>query len=240
MPARNETVRRFVRGLGRFVGLVAVAGGLGFALGAGLVTLADDVGPETTGARDDAATATTSTGGRTTAAPLVTPTIPTGTITAKPPTPATTTTAPSGPLARVRVRVLGAILHPAGTADGKRRRRARLTLRVRAINEGPTPLAIETPLLGIGAVRIRTDSAAETDATRFGELAAGETKAVTLRFELQGEATEKITIDRRARLNIAGRSVAFRLRLGQPVTPPSGRQADGGTQTGPETTQTTP
>jgi len=139
-------------------------------------------------------------------------------------TPATTpatTTAAAGGLGQVQVRVLGAILRPAGTPEGQQRRRARLTMRVQAVNEADEAVTIGRPVLGVGKVRINTDAAAETADEQLGELAAGTTKAVTLRFELAGEATEKITIDRRARINIAGRSLPFRVKVGSPVIAPA-------------------
>ena len=240
MPARSERARGFLRGLGRFVALIAVAGGLGAGLGAGLVALGGDPGSATTVAGGERTSETTAIAPSTSPPPsaATAPTVPArppaGTVPAPPAaTTPPTTTAPSGRLDRVGVRILGAILHPAGTPDGVRRRRSRLTMRVRAINRAGTPLTIPTPVLAVGSVRIRTDPAAETAATRFGELAVAETKAVTLRFELRGDATDKITIDRRARLYIAGRWQAFRLKVGSPVVPPASAGTDGATQTTP-------
>ena len=236
MAARSERARGFLRGLSRFVVLIAVAGGLGAALGAGLVALAGDTGPATTVSGTDRTSETTAIAPSAlpplsvATASTVTAPPPAGTVPAAPPA---TTTVPGGRLDRVGVRILGAILHPAGTPDGVRRRRSRLTMRVRAINRAGTPLTIPTPVLAVGSVRIRTDPAAETPATRFGELAVAETRAVTLRFELQGEATEKITIDRRARLYVAGRWQAFRLKVGPPVVPPASAGTDAATQTTP-------
>ena len=89
-------------------------------------------------------------------------------------------------------------------------------------SDGSGTLEIQSacPVLAVGKVRIGTDTAADTAAAQLGEVAAGATKAATLRFELASEATEKITIDRRARVNIAGRSLPFRLIVGSPVRPP--------------------
>ena len=216
MAPRQPRARAFLRGLIRFVALIAVAGGAGVALGAGLSQLAGDETATPSVSDEPTSGSTVLTGVATSVAPNPAPPPP-----PPPPPPAAATTTAAGPLGQVNVRVLGAILHPAATADGKRRRRARLTMRVRAVNESGGAVTIAAPVLAVGSVRIRTDAAAETAATRLGELAAGETKAVTLRFELQGEATEKVTIDRRARVVIAGRSLAFRLRIGSPVEPPS-------------------
>ena len=224
MRPRRERVRSFLSGLVKFVALVAVAGGCGVGIGYGLSTLSDEENPtapvasagsqtETTAPARPAPTATTP-------PPLTTattrqPVISTATAT----TPAVTPK-PAGAFAEVRVRVLGAILRPAGTADGRQRRRARLTMRVQAVNEADQAVTIGRPVVAVGKVRIGTDTAARTAEPQLGEIPAGQTKAATLRFELAGEATEKITIDRRARINIAGRSLPFRVTVGAPVTPP--------------------
>ena len=127
----------------------------------------------------------------------------------------------AGAFAEVQVRVLGAILRPAGTPAGRQRRRARLTMRVQATNEAEQTVTIGRPVLAIGKVRVGTDTAADTADAQLGAIAAGATKAATLRFELAGDATEKTTIDRRARLIVAGRSLPFRLKVGSPVRPPA-------------------
>jgi hypothetical protein len=226
MPPRRVRVRLFVRGLVKFVALVAVAGGLGVALGFGLSKLSEEKERSASVAGGDTQTESAAT----TTAPAITATTPPQISTATTPRPATstatvspptsTTTAPAGALGEVRVRVLGAILRPAGTAEGQQRRRARLTMRVRAVNDADQAVTIGRPVLAVGKVRIGTDTAAQTADAELGELAAGTTKAATLRFELAGDATEKITIDRRARINIAGQSLAFRLKVGPPVTTP--------------------
>ena len=229
MMPRRERVRSFLSGLVKFVALVAVAGSCGVGIGYGLSKVSGDDDPtasvasvasvatgaaetETAAAGRPASTATTPPQAATTAAP------PPSTATVR--TPATTTT-PAGALGQVRVRVLGAILRPAGTPDGRRRRRARLTMRVQAVSEADEAVTIGRPVVAIGKVRIGTDTAAQTADAQLGDIAAGATKASTLRFELANEATEKITIDRRARLNIAGRSLPFRVTVGSPVRPPT-------------------
>ena len=235
MPSRRERARLFVRGLIKFVALIAVAGGCGVAIGYGLSTLSDEMDVGATVASGDAQTATTATATTATSTatqPAITATTPARTATATTPrtatsttatasTPTTTTTTPAGALGQVEVRVLGAILRPAGTPDGQQRRRARLTMRVQAVNKGNEAVAVGRPVLAVGKVRIRTDTAAQTADPQLGEVGAGTTKAATLRFELAGDATEKITIDRRARINLAGQSLPFRVRIGAPVRPPT-------------------
>ena len=144
MPSRRERARLFVRGLVKFVALVAVAGGCGVAIGYGLSTLSDDENVAGTVASGDSLTTTTPTG--TPTQPATTATTPPPTSTTTTPEPAVTTTAtvrttattttPAGPLARFRCASSGAILRPAGTPDGQQRRRARLTMRVQAVNPG--------------------------------------------------------------------------------------------------------
>jgi hypothetical protein len=227
MRPRRERVRSFLSGLIKFVALVAVAGGCGVGIGYGLSRLSDEKNPTAPVASVGSQTETTA---ATTARPASTTTTPAPppartATTPRPATPPATTTTPVGALGRVQVRVLGAILRPAGTAGGRQRRRARLTMRVQAVNEANEAVTIGRPVVAVGKVRIGTDTAAQTAEPQLGELAAGSTKAATLRFELAGEATEKITIDRRARINIAGRSLPFRLTVGSPVKPPPGSQA---------------
>ena len=212
-----------LRGLVKLVALVVVAGGCGVAIGYALskVSGEDDDRASAVGA---GATDTPAPPSTTTPARTATTSRPPGAATTSEPEPSAatapaTTTTPAGALGEVQVRVLGAILRHAGTVDGRQRRRARLTMRVQAVNEGDETVTVERPVVAIGKVRVRTDTAADTADAQVGELAGGETKAATLRFELAGDATEKITIDRRARINIAGRSLPFRVRLGSPVTP---------------------
>jgi hypothetical protein len=112
---------------------------------------------------------------------------------------------------------LGAVLRPAGTPSGRRRQRARLVMRVRARNGGATPVTLGAPILRVGSVRIRLDRAGNPRGRRLGTLAAGEAKSVTLRYELSGNATPKVTRDRRARLVVGARSVPLRVRVGAPI-----------------------
>jgi len=218
----------------KFVAIVAVAGGIGVALGFGLTKVADDDDATQIGGATQARTTATTAGspgqGATTPTRTAAPAPPPATTQ---PAPAATTTAPtstststtgapsSGPLANVEVRVLGAVLRPAGTPSGVQRRRSRITMRVRAENRGAQAVEIDLPVLHVGSVRIRPDSNVLTPADRFGSVAARAAKAVTLRFELVGDATDKATRDRRARVEIAGRSQPLRIKIGPPVVPTS-------------------
>ena len=62
-----------------------------------------------------------------------------------------------------------------------------------------------------------TDPRADSSETSFGPLAAGQARTVSLRFETAGAVTAELTSTRRARLRIAGRSVSFAVRIGQPL-----------------------
>jgi hypothetical protein len=226
MSPRERVGQLLVRAA-TFVAIVAVAGGIGVALGFALTTAADDEGDTLIGTDTQArTTATTAARGRPvvttptrTAAPAPHPatTTPTSTTTST-----STTAAPgSGPLADVDVRVLGAILRPAGTPSGRQRRRSRITMRVRAENRGARTIRLELPVLRVGSRRIHPDANVLTPESRFGTVAARAAKAVTLRFELVGDATDKATRDRRARIEIAGRSLPLRIKIGAPVAPKS-------------------
>lgn len=130
------------------------------------------------------------------------------------------TTAGEGAQAQVGLRVLGAVLHPAATPSGRQRKRARLILRLQAQNSGRRNLDLGSPVLAVGDTRIDLDRAAETPGTRFGELAPGETRGITVRFELAGTVTAQVTRDRRARVVVADRSLPVRVTIGDPVRPP--------------------
>jgi len=212
--ARGRRAQSLVRSLLELVALVAVAGGAGVLIGMALAQLSDDEPTALAPADGTAAparTATATVSARTT----TTPTTPTATTTSTP-TPLTTARRPP---AQVQLRVLGAILHTAATPSGRRRQRARLIMRVRAQNSGENSVTLDDPILRVGSVRIRLDRAANPPETQLGTIAAGDTKSVTLRYELSGDATPKVTRDRRARLDIGGQSLSLRVRVGAPVRP---------------------
>lgn len=192
MP-RRERARLLLRGLAKLVVVVCAAGAVGVGLGIGLAELSGDDAPP---------------------APAVTAdTTPTAAST----TPATT---PGDPLADVHVKIFGAILHPAGTPEGTRRRRARLTVRVRAENRGATSVTLERPVLVAGE-SVATDPRADTPETHFGPLAAGQSQTVSLRIETTGAVTAELTSTRRAQLRIAGRSLTVAVRIGRALMPPT-------------------
>jgi hypothetical protein len=126
--------------------------------------------------------------------------------------------APAASRGHLRVRVLGAALHPAGTLSGQRRRRARVTVRVSAENRGGGAVTPDRPVLLVAGARIRTDSTADSPRTHLSEVPAGETAAVTLRFETGGDVTTTLTRERRARLLLAGQALSVQVRIEDPIT----------------------
>lgn len=208
MP-RAERLKIFLRGLAGLVVLVLVAGGVGVALGMGLAALSGDDTPTTTGLRGAETTATAPVGETTTQTAAVAPA---GTATAPPP-PAATTTAPAPTPAPVSASVLDARLFTDATPSGRQEQRARVTVRIRAENTGEEPATVDAPVLRVGSVRIPVDPAG----AQFDPLGPGTNQTVTLRFELAGEATPKVVRDRRARILIAGQSLAMRVRVQAPA-----------------------
>lgn len=136
------------------------------------------------------------------------------------PAPSGSTTAGEGAQAQVRLRVVGAVLHPAATPSGRQRKRARLILRLQAHNPGQRALDAGGPALTVGDARIDVDRAAATAGARFGQLAPGESKAITVRFELAGAVTAQVTQERRARVVVADQSLPVQVKIGDPVRPP--------------------
>lgn len=211
---RGGRAKGFLRGLLKLLAIVVVAGGVGFALGTWLSTLSE--GDATTAPVADAGTAAPP--GRSSGATLASPSATTPTPTAPPTAPAARTTTTPGdapsPFAQVRVSVLDARLFTDGTPSGRRDQRARVTVRLRAENAGGRSVILPPAILRVGSVRVP----AHADAgSRFDPLAAGASQTVTLRFPLAAAATPKVVRDRRARILIAGRSVALRVTLRSPT-----------------------
>ena len=204
---RPRRSRLFVLGLMKFLALVTVAGGVGVTLGMVLTKVSDDKQPAgSVGAATAAPPATAAAPGATT------PTTPaTTTIT-------TTPTATPDPLDQVRLRVLDARLFTDDTPSGAREQRARVTVRIRAENAGGESVTLARPMLRVGNVRIPTDPDADAlPGAQFVPLQPAVPQTVTLRFSLAGEATPKVVRDRRARVLIAGRSLAMRVKVRAPT-----------------------
>ena len=146
----------------------------------------------------------------------------------KPPSAQTQTqTAPASP-GRVDVRVIDSVLHPASSASGQRRRRARLSVRIRAENRGQNAVTPARPTLIVGEARKQTDPSADSPRTSMGSLASGEIVNVTLRFEVAGDVTTQLAGTQRARIRVAGRSRTIAIKVGTPVTAPASSGAGSG------------
>jgi len=225
MP-RRERVRLLLRGLAKLLAVVVVAGAVGAGVGVGLATLTgDDDGPEP---------AALDTGSTTAATTPATTSVSDATVTST--TPQATA---STPLAKLRVRVLGTVLHPASTPSGMRRKRARVAVRVRAENTGTTTVTLARPTLTAAGASVKTDPAADAPNTTFDPFAPGETQAVTLRFETAGRLTARLTSDHNGQLRIAGRTLPVFATVGSPLRSSAQRDA-GAAATTTALTTTTP
>lgn len=207
MPPEGR-LKPFLRGLVKLVAIVSVAGGVGVALGMGLSKLSDAHNPAPAADAGPVGSPDTSSTAMATALPPATPTTS---------SPATPPDDPPSPLEHVSVSVLDARLFTDETPSGRVEQRARVTVRIRAENAGDRRLTLSPPTLRVGSVRVPVEPDATAPGARFDPLAAGTTQTVTLRFAVAGEATPKLVRDRRARILIAGRSVAIRVRVQAPA-----------------------
>jgi len=183
-----------LRGFAKLVALIAVWAIGGLAIGTGLVALTgdDDTPKSATGgpAGGAATTATTTTGASEEPAPVQ----------------------GAKPADDVRVRIVSASLIPAKEPSGRRRQRARLSVRVRTTNRGSRGVRIPRPLLVSADARVKTDPNADSPSTNLRELAAGATRTVTLRFEIAGAVTKRLRQRGRVRVIVAGRRVIVSIR----------------------------
>lgn len=191
-------------GFAKLLAVIALAGAGGVAVGAGLSELSggdsaiepvepNESSPARAGSPADARVAASSS--------------------SKPPAP-TASTKPS-------VRVLDSVLHPAGTAAGQRRERARLTVRVEVTNRSTAALTPARPTVLVGPTSTATDPGADGPGTRLGTIAPGRAQSATLRFEVGGAVTRQLTSERRAVILVGGRSHPISIKLGNPVDTPA-------------------
>ena len=192
MPVRFRA-QLLLRSLAKLAGVAAAAVVCGAALGLGLA--------EVLGPHEDRV----GLGAQTTARPQQ------ATTTGDRTTPSPSSTAP-------RVRVISAVLFSATTSRSRARRRARLTVRARVTNPDGGRLTRPAPTLLSGEARVRADPrAAKVAGGLLEPLAPGATAAGELRFETAGAVTQRLSDARRARLRIAGRTVAVRVSNGGPA-----------------------
>ncbi len=205
------TVRQMLRGLLKFLAVAVGAGALGVGVGVGLAEVGggDDTTPalETTSNPSETDVATSA---RTMPATQTTPAARTTQTTGS------QTTAASPTLARTpHVQVLSALLCPATAASEQANRQARVTVRVRVTNRDSHTLAAQAPRLLVGAAPIGSDSEAKDAAGGLLKALAPAASATgTLRFRTSGSVTQRLTGQRRARLGIAGRTVAVPIEIG--------------------------
>lgn len=212
--------QRLLGGFGKLVAVVVAAGlagaGIGIALakltgsedsGAPTLTAATSATAERASAAPAAATETQTAAGQN---PAETATTAADTARSRTTTASRTQTAPSrspsslGP----RVQVLSARLEGSSAATGL------VTVRVRVINRGARPLAVEAPVLLSGTDEIPRDSVGGS-AVRplLRRLAAGRSATSVLRFTTASAVTRRLSTSRRARLRIARRSIVLKLAI---------------------------
>lgn len=194
MNPRGERARRMLDGLAKLGAVIIIAGGAGSVIGFGLskLTSDDSAEPEPGVTSTERADPVATTGG---------------------PARGPRGSRPVG----VVVDVPDAVVHPAGTASGRARNRARLTVRVRVRNTSTGVLTPARPAVLIGASRTPADPNADAPGTRLGSIAPGAAAAATLRFEVGGAAGAKLMTERRARVVVAGLTRPISVKLGNPV-----------------------
>lgn len=215
---RGHRAKLALGGLLKLVGLVVAAGTIGAALGVGLLKLSQDAEPSTPLGGTDPPAQTAATGGGENRPSTTSSAATTNPAPADVPPAVTTTIQSSDPRSPVRVSVLDARLFTDVRPSGRQEQRARMVVRVRAENAGSRRETLEPPSLRVGSVSIEADSGADAPGTGLATLGAGARQTVTLRFSLAGEATPKVVRDRRARIFIAARLIALRVKVQAPRT----------------------
>ncbi|MDP2710935.1 MAG: hypothetical protein Q8O56_06930 [Solirubrobacteraceae bacterium] len=216
MP-RHERARLLLRGATKRLVIVLLAGSVGVGLGLGLAALLgdDDLPRPATTASAPAGNATTPAGSFSTPPTTPTPSLAPADRTA----PASPPAVPPDPRRQLRVSVGPAVLHPAASASGQRRQRARLGVRLELANLAAEPVTPARPVLLAAGERVATDPRQDAPDTHIGPLAPGATAGVTLRFETSGAVTEQLTTQRQARILVAGRMHAVRVTIGERARP---------------------
>ncbi|MDX6691907.1 MAG: hypothetical protein QOG15_3364 [Solirubrobacteraceae bacterium] len=121
--------------------------------------------------------------------------------------------------AAVRVQIVSAIMHPAGTAKGRARQRARLSVHARVINTTSSETTFERPRLQSGAALLGIDrNAVQPAGALLRPIAPGSTADGVLRYETAGDLTRRLASRRRATLRIAGRTMAITVIIGSPAS----------------------
>lgn len=121
------------------------------------------------------------------------------------------------PKEELDVRDLTAVMHPAATASGQQRQRARVIVYVRVQNRGVLPVTPAPSELRVGPARVQPDQRAPRE-FGLGRIAPGTLADARLRFEVEGAITRRLRTERRARMVIGGRTHPMRLKVGSPVS----------------------
>lgn len=129
------------------------------------------------------------------------------------PSPASRSPRAAQPRAGLVPFIAEAILKPAATPSGIRRRRARLTLVVTIRNTSGRPRAVTAaPLLLVGRRRVRADPAAASRARGLLKRIAGSaTVTGVLRFETSYDVTDQLRKQRQALLRISRQTLPFEI-----------------------------
>ncbi len=131
---------------------------------------------------------------------------------------------PPVPVEEVRVDVVSAVVQPAATPSGRRRKRARVTVQLRLANQGESTIANVQPAL-LARTRVNPDPRADdTTGSLLEPIPPGSTAAGALRFETAAAVTDRLLATRRAQLRIAGETVPLTLSL-RPSPNPGQRRA---------------
>ena len=114
----------------------------------------------------------------------------------------------------VRVHVMSAVMHPAGTASGKRRQRARVSMRVRVTNNRPATLSPVASSLVSGSEPV----SGTAEAALKRKLASGQRASGRIRFETAGAVTQSINTTGEMNVLVAGVPLTVTVKVGTPVS----------------------
>ena len=113
-----------------------------------------------------------------------------------------------------RIAILSAVLHPAASASGQARNRARLSVGVRATNRGDRPITLGRPSCWRTGAFAWIPMRPRSPPACWSRLPPEPARAAFLRFETAGAVTARITSALPASLRIGGRTLQMRVRLG--------------------------
>jgi hypothetical protein len=190
------TLSSALRAAGILLGIVLLVGAVGMGVGRILSSVTGDGGHDpVTGAPVPASPATGASSGQA-------------------PAPSAPRQIASRAANGVRVHVFSAALHPAATASGIRRKRARISMRVRVTNNSAAPLTpTDVVLLSPrGTVRGTPGHSLRSLLKR------GHRRDSKIRFETAGDVTDGIVSARETEVRIAGVKLAVTVVVGNPVT----------------------